>query len=123
MSIRGSIDSLSPTGASGWAFDANQPVRPVTLQALLDGRVIGEATAEQDRPDLLAAGLASADVLGYVEAGVAVPVRTGADILAALDRPRAEIMRRADQEAFLRAHFEPGDASGRIADDLLAWMD
>ena len=74
-------------------------------------------------PNLLAAGLASADLLGYVDAGVAVPVRNGADLLAALDRPRAEIMRDEDRRAFLRAHFEPGDASGRIADDLLAWLE
>ena len=39
-------------------------------------------------PNLLAAGLAGADLLGYVEAGVAVPVRTAADIAAVLDRPR-----------------------------------
>ncbi len=73
-------------------------------------------------PNLLAAGLAGADLLGYVEAGVAVPVRSGADMLAVLDRPRGEVMRDADREAFLRLHFEPGDASRRIADDLLAWI-
>ncbi len=43
-------------------------------------------------------------------------------MLAVLDRPRGEVMRDADREAFLRLHFEPGDASRRIADDLLAWM-
>ena len=73
-------------------------------------------------PNLLATGLAGADLLGYVDAGVAVPVRTGADMLAVLDRPRGEVMRDADREAFLELHFEPGDASRRIADDLLAWM-
>ncbi len=73
-------------------------------------------------PNLLATGLAGADLLGYVDAGVAVPVRTGADMLAVLDRPRGEVMRDADREAFLKLHFEPGDASRRIADDLLAWM-
>jgi hypothetical protein len=73
-------------------------------------------------PNLLAAGLSGADLLGYVEAGVAVPVRTAADIVAVLDRPRDEVMRPDDREAFLRVHFEPGDASRRIADGLLAWM-
>ena len=73
-------------------------------------------------PNLLATGLAGADLLGYVDAGVAVPVRTGADMLAVLDRPRGEVLREADREAFLALHFEPGDASRRIADDLLAWM-
>lgn len=55
MTIRGSVDSLSAEGASGWAFD--RPGRPLVVQAVLDGRVIGETLAEQDRPDLLAAGL------------------------------------------------------------------
>jgi hypothetical protein len=73
-------------------------------------------------PNLLAVGLASADLLGYVAAGVAVPVRDAGDMLAVLDRPRGAVMDEADREAFLRAHFEPGDAAGRIADDLLAWL-
>ena len=73
-------------------------------------------------PNLLAAGMAGSDLLGYVDAGVAVAVRSGADMLAVLDRPRAEVMLEADRAAFLRIHFEPGDASGRIADQLLDWM-
>lgn len=55
MTIRGSVDSLSAEGASGWAFGS--ALRPLVVQALLDGRVIGETLADQDRPDLLAAGL------------------------------------------------------------------
>lgn len=73
-------------------------------------------------PNLLATGLTSADLLGYVEAGVAVPVRDAADMLAVLDRPREQVMREVDRAAFLRAHFEPGDAGRRIADDLLGWL-
>jgi hypothetical protein len=72
--------------------------------------------------NLLAVGLRSADLLGYVDAGVAVPVREGADMLAALDRPRSEAMREQDRAAFMQVHFEPGDAPGRIADDLLGWL-
>lgn len=55
MTIRGSVDSLSAEGASGWAFGS--PGRPLVVQAVLDGQVIGETLAEQERPDLLAAGL------------------------------------------------------------------
>jgi hypothetical protein len=73
-------------------------------------------------PNLLAVGLASADLLGYVDAGVAVPVRDAADLLAVLERPRDEVTSEADRAAFLRAHFEPGDAARRVADDLLAWL-
>ncbi|WP_426955049.1 hypothetical protein [Muricoccus radiodurans] len=56
MTIRGSVDSLTPDGASGWAFGSG-PERPLVVQAILDGRVIGETVAEGDRPDLSAAGL------------------------------------------------------------------
>ena len=73
-------------------------------------------------PNLLATGLAGADLLGYVPARVAVPVASPADLGAALDRPRAEILRDEDREAFLAAHYEPGVASQRIADDLIAWL-
>ena len=55
MTIRGSVDSLSAEGASGWAFGSLG--RPLVVQAVLDGLVIGETLAEQERPDLLAAGL------------------------------------------------------------------
>jgi hypothetical protein len=58
MTIRGSVDSLSPEGASGWAFgSARGPDHALVIQALMDGRVIGETVADQDRPDLAAAGL------------------------------------------------------------------
>ena len=55
MTIRGSVDSLSAEGASGWAIGS--PGRPLVVQAVLDGQVIGETLAEQERHDLLAAGL------------------------------------------------------------------
>jgi hypothetical protein len=72
--------------------------------------------------NLLADTLAGADLLGYVEAGVAVPVRDGGDLLGALDR-RAELLPSdAARRAFLDAHFEPGDGARRIALDLVAWL-
>ena len=55
MSLRGSVDSLDVEGASGWIFDTDGG-RTVVVQAMLDGRVIGEAPAELPRPDLAAAG-------------------------------------------------------------------
>ncbi|TPG40274.1 hypothetical protein EAH89_28970 [Roseomonas nepalensis] len=58
MTIRGSVDSLTADGAAGWAFGIGfAPGRFLVLQALLDGRVIGETTADQPRHDLAAAGL------------------------------------------------------------------
>ncbi|HEV7264996.1 MAG TPA: hypothetical protein VGN83_08780 [Falsiroseomonas sp.] len=56
MSIRGSVDSLTPGGAVGWAFDGRAGEQLV-LQALCGGRIIGEATADRFRHDLAEAGL------------------------------------------------------------------
>jgi hypothetical protein len=72
-------------------------------------------------PNLLAAGLAGSDLLGYVDAGVAHPVRDGGELLDALEQGRGRATEEA-RRAFLDAHFEPGNASQRIADDLLAWL-
>jgi hypothetical protein len=70
--------------------------------------------------NLLAVTLASGDLLGYVEAGVAVPVHDGASFLAALAVPEAIT---ADaRRAFLARHFEAGSASARLRDDLLGWL-
>jgi len=71
--------------------------------------------------NLLAATLAASDLLGYVEAGVAIPVRDGGDLLAALDAGPAAAAGPAARQAFLDDHIRPGSASQRIADDLLAW--
>ena len=62
------------------------------------------------------------DLLGYVEAGVAIPIRDGGDLLAALDAGPAVAASPAAREAFLESHFRPGSASERIAGEpLLAW--
>jgi hypothetical protein len=82
--------------------------------------VLTEAVATRT-PNLLADVLAEADMLDYVPAGVAVPVRDGGDVLRALDTfDRAAF--EASARSFSEAHFEPGSASERIAADLLAWL-
>ena len=73
-------------------------------------------------PNLLADHVRNADLLGYVDAGVATPVRTGADLLQALDARRDPETTGAARQRFLDDHFEPGSASERIAADLLAWL-
>jgi len=72
--------------------------------------------------NLIADHARNADLLGYVEAGVATPVRTGADLLRALDAPRDRNAAAAARRRFLDDHYEPGNASERIAADLLSWL-
>jgi hypothetical protein len=83
--------------------------------------VLTEAVAA-GTPNLIDDSLAAADLLGYVPAGVARVVRDGGELLAALaDFARGGVDKTA-QRLFLDAHFEPGNASERIAEDLLAWL-
>jgi hypothetical protein len=73
-------------------------------------------------PNLLADTFQGNDLLGYVEAGVARPVRTGGDIQVALDDPPDPAETEAARRRFIEAHFEPGSATERIATDVLAWL-
>lgn len=118
--------------AAAGGFDAPpiSVVRTIDLYRLLgaadahlgvQSTVLTEAVAA-GTPNLLADTIAGADLLGYVAAGVAVPVRTGADVLAALDAPAAGETAEMARRAFLADHFEPGDASSRIATGLLEWL-
>jgi hypothetical protein len=72
-------------------------------------------------PNLIAIVEGHADLLGYVAAGVATPVRSVADVRAALadPRPPSEAARRA----FLDDHFRSGDASERIVTSIGRAMD
>jgi hypothetical protein len=69
-------------------------------------------------PNLLAACVRPSDLLGYVEAGVAYPVRDGAELEEAL-RSGAGRSEQAARDAFVRDHFEPGNASRKIRDALV----
>jgi RimJ/RimL family protein N-acetyltransferase len=63
-------------------------------------------------PNLISIAQAYRDPLGYIEAGVARPVRDIADLRTALDDPRPADP--TERRAFVEAHFRPGDAAGRI---------
>ncbi|HZF75572.1 MAG TPA: hypothetical protein VE033_07045 [Acetobacteraceae bacterium] len=54
MSIRGSVDQITTEGATGWAFP--EAGGQLTVQAIYDGRIIGETLADQHRHDLAEAG-------------------------------------------------------------------
>ena len=69
-------------------------------------------------PNMIAAGLASSDQLGYVAARVAVPVESVDDVRAFMLDPRPA--EPADRSRFLEAHFAPGDATGRIVEAIRA---
>ncbi len=106
--------------AGGFAAPPITVVRDVDLYRLLRAAdahlgllstVLTDAVAART-PNLIAVDQAHTDLLGYVAAGVARPVRDAADLRAALDdlQPPDE----AARQAFLAAHLEPGPASERI---------
>ena len=69
-------------------------------------------------PSMIAIGFAYSDILGYVDAGVAVPVRSVDDVRAFMADPRPPDP--ADRARFLARHFQPGDATGRIVAAIAA---
>jgi hypothetical protein len=116
--------------ARGFASPRVSVVRDIDLYRLLaaadahigiHSTVLTEAVAVGTL-NLIVDRFEGSDLLGYVAAGVAVPVRTGQDVLSALDDREALLPSERRREAFLRAHFDPGGASRRIADDLSGWL-
>jgi hypothetical protein len=73
-------------------------------------------------PNLLATGVLGGDLLDYVDSGVALPVTTGEELLAALDAVAAGAITAEARAAFVARSYEPGPAGERIAADLLAWL-
>jgi hypothetical protein len=72
-------------------------------------------------PNLIAETQARVDLLGYVAAGVALPVHDHSGFRSALDElaPPDPTARRA----FLDDHFRPGDATGRIVAEIRRALD
>jgi hypothetical protein len=112
--------------ARGYAPPAISVVKDIDLYRLLRAAdahlgllstVLTEAVVA-GTPNLIALTDGHTDLLGYVAAGVARPVRTPAELLAALDAPEAPDP--AARQAFLDRHFRSGDASGRIIDEVEA---
>jgi hypothetical protein len=71
-------------------------------------------------PNMIAVGQAWADIIGYVDAGVAVPVASVDDVRAFMGDPRPPSPEA--RERFLAAHSLGGDAVGRISDAIKGVM-
>jgi hypothetical protein len=107
--------------AGGYEAPRTSVIRDVDVYALLraaDAHLGQYSTVLTDAvltgtPNMIAVGQAWADIIGYVEAGVATPVASIDDIRAFMADPRPATSEA--REAFLRAHSIEGDAVGRIA--------
>jgi hypothetical protein len=108
--------------AGGYAVPPVTIIRDIDLYRLLraaDAHIGVFSTVLTDSvlagvPNMIVVGQAWADLLGYVDAGVATPVRSVADVRAFMADPKSpsEDARRR----FIDAHYMAGDAVGRIAD-------
>ena len=56
---------VTESGISGWAVNNASPWERVEVQLFVDGRFVGNAIANQPRPDVLAAGWAKDQWHGY----------------------------------------------------------
>jgi hypothetical protein len=100
------------------AIDLYRLLRAADAHLGIHSTVLTDAVVAGTR-NLVATCLAGADLLDYVAAGVAIPVRDGGELLAALDAPHDPVAWSAARAAFLAEHFEPGRAGQRIADELI----
>ena len=72
-------------------------------------------------PNMIAVGQAYADLLGYVAAGVAVPVRSVDDVRAFMADPRPPTAE--DRTRFLDRHYRRGDPTSAIAAAITAQIE
>src|SRR6266404_2737375 len=65
-SFRGSLDVANSTDIEGWAFDMSAPETMLSIQLFINDRFVAQAEANALRPDIVAAGLASNPIHGFV---------------------------------------------------------
>ncbi|MBK1658268.1 hypothetical protein [Paracraurococcus ruber] len=92
MTIRGSIDEITPLFAAGWAHD-DRAAEPLLVQAMVNGAVVGEAIADASRPDLAAAGLGDGRCGFRIEFGAPVDPGQLAFVSVKPDRGDVELPR------------------------------
>jgi hypothetical protein len=76
MDLRGNVEVLTRSEIRGWAVDVDQPAAPVTVELVVNGRVVATARADEPRPDLALLGLGQG-FFGFV---LAVPAGTPLDL-------------------------------------------
>ncbi|MEI2301233.1 hypothetical protein [Ensifer sp. MJa1] len=55
--LKGRVDAIDQGRVFGWAFDPATPEKRLAIRVLLDGKIIAEAMADRNRPDLKRNGI------------------------------------------------------------------
>ncbi len=55
--LLGNIDSITADGVRGWVYDTDTPQASVVLDMMIDGVIVSQVPADQNRPDVKAAGI------------------------------------------------------------------
>jgi hypothetical protein len=66
MPMRGSLDAVTTTSAMGWAYSSSSKEK-LTVQALLNQAVLGEAIANMHRDDLATVGLGDGNCAYHID--------------------------------------------------------
>ncbi|OYQ31558.1 hypothetical protein CHU95_20670 [Niveispirillum lacus] len=59
--VQGNVDNVLGTVIRGWCWQPSHPDRHVKVQAMVDGRIVAEAMANEIRGDLVNAGIGAGD--------------------------------------------------------------
>jgi hypothetical protein len=82
--MSGRVDAIDSGRIFGWAFDPMAPDQRLTIRILLDGKVIAEAVADRNRPDLRRNGIG--DGKHAFEIALPDPVRSRASDIVVVAR-------------------------------------
>ncbi|QRM53303.1 hypothetical protein [Sinorhizobium sp. BG8] len=95
--MNGRVDAIDQGRIFGWAFDPTAPDQRLTIRVLLDGKVIAEAVADRNRPDLRRNGIG--DGKHAFEIALPDPVQSRANelVVVALNKSGSEQTLRVPQ--------------------------
>lgn len=85
--LKGRVDAIDQGRVFGWAFDPETPEKRLAIRVLLDGKVIAEALADRNRPDLKRNGIGDGNHAFEIALPEAANARTGdLVVMAATDK-------------------------------------
>jgi hypothetical protein len=88
--MNGRVDAIDMGRVFGWAFDPMAPDQRLTIRVLLDGKVIAEAVADRNRPDLRRNGIGDGNHAFEIALPDPVQSRASDLVVVALNRSGSE---------------------------------